>query len=113
MVTPILGNLFTLPPRPFPREIGETLAIWGDLHQLRLERILSDGQSTPPGTWYDQDQGEWVVLLQGKAILEGEEGQIWTLGAGDYLYLPPHYRHRVNQTSGDPPCVWLALHLHP
>ena len=34
---------------------------------LRLERIVSRGQATPPGDWYDQTQDEWILLLAGEA----------------------------------------------
>ena len=31
----------------------------------RLVRIVSTGQATPDGEWYDQDDNEWVVVLRG------------------------------------------------
>jgi len=34
---------------------------------LRIERIVSQGQASPPGFWYDQPEGEWVLLLAGAA----------------------------------------------
>ncbi|MCK6390610.1 MAG: cupin, partial [Azonexus sp.] len=36
---------------------------------VRIERIVSTGQSSPPGFWYNQDEGEWVMVLQGEAHL--------------------------------------------
>ena len=77
----------------------------------RLERIVSHGQASPPGCWYDQPEAEWVIVLQGAARLEMEgEGEL-ALGPGDYLYLPPHRRHRVTWTTPDTDTVWLALFL--
>lgn len=99
-------NLFDL-PEPHPsEEFFETLA--GN-SQLKIERIISTGQSSPKGFWYDQDQDEWVVLLQGTARLEFEEGTTKELNKGDWLLIPAHQKHRVAYTSKTPPCVWLAV----
>lgn len=77
---------------------------------IRIERIISQGQASPPGFWYDQDQDEWVVLLQGQAILVWEGGGSLEMMAGDWFFIPAHQRHRVDFTSEDPPCIWLAVH---
>ncbi|WP_017300069.1 cupin domain-containing protein [Nodosilinea nodulosa] len=77
---------------------------------VRVERIVSSGQTTPPGDWYDQNQAEWVVLLQGSARLTYEDGTALAMGAGDYVLIPAHVRHRVDYTSSQPPCIWLAVH---
>ena len=79
---------------------------------LRIERIVSAGQASPEGFWYDQDHGEFVLLLAGSAALRIErERRARELVPGDYVFLPPHCRHRVERSSADPPAVWLALHL--
>lgn len=81
---------------------------------LQLERIVSAGQASPPGFWYDAPRDEWVVLLTGAAGLriEGEDGTR-ALEPGDWLLLPAHCRHRVEWTAPDCPTHWLALHLDP
>jgi cupin 2 domain-containing protein len=78
---------------------------------LRIERIVSTGQASPPGFWYDQDWAEWVIVLAGSAglLIEGEPAPR-VLGPGDYLHLPAHKRHRVEWTDADQPTVWLAVH---
>ncbi|MGO8915593.1 MAG: cupin [Stellaceae bacterium] len=78
---------------------------------LRLERIVSTGQTTPEGQWLEQDSDEWVILLRGAAGLrfEGEVGA-QLLAAGDYLHIPAHRRHRVDWTAPGEATVWLALH---
>jgi cupin 2 domain-containing protein len=78
---------------------------------LRIERIVSAGQASPPGYWYDQGWDEWVVLLAGSAglVIEGE-AEI-TLKPGDYVFLPAHMRHRVAWTDAGRPTVWLAVHI--
>ena len=77
----------------------------------RLVRIVSTGQATPEGVWYDQDDNEWVVVLRGSAGLRVEgEDDVRVLSAGDYVDIPAHIRHRVEWTDADAPTVWLALH---
>lgn len=78
---------------------------------ILIERIISTGQITPQDQWYDQDRDEWVILLQGEAILSYEDGTNFYLKSGDYLLIPRHVKHRVNYTSDQPPCIWLAIHF--
>ncbi len=78
---------------------------------LRIERIVSTGQSSPPGFWYDQPEDEWVLVLRGSAGLQLEGEAERTLRAGDFLLLPAHCRHRVSWTSDAEPTVWLAVHF--
>jgi hypothetical protein len=40
---------------------------------LRIERIVSWGQASPAGFWYDQAEGEWVLVLGGAARLRFED----------------------------------------
>lgn len=79
-----------------------------------IVRIVSDGQASPVGEWFDQDDDEWVVVLAGKAalLIEGEP-ETRTLGPGAYAFLPAHCRHRVAWTDPDTPTVWLAIHMAP
>jgi len=78
---------------------------------LRIERIVSTGQASPPGFWYDQPDDEFVVLLAGAARLRFEAGDIsLDLKPGDWAEIPAHARHRVEWTQADPPTVWLAIH---
>ena len=79
---------------------------------FRLERIVSHGQSTPKGQWYDQEQDEWVILLKGSAGLSLEEGsETIVLKPGDHLLLPARQKHRVEWTDEKVPTIWLALHF--
>ncbi|HEX8987423.1 MAG TPA: cupin domain-containing protein [Rhodocyclaceae bacterium] len=78
---------------------------------VRVERIVSTGQASPPGFWYDQPEGEWVLVVAGEARLQIEgEAQPRTLKAGDWIELPAHCRHRVEWTTPAEPTVWLAIH---
>ena len=104
-----LNNLLTaLPPCDPTRAecVDELLSRPG----LRVERIVSSGQASPPGFWYDQAEGEWIVLLSGAAGLRFEHEQHTRLLApGDCLDIPPHYRHRVEWTAPGTATVWLAV----
>lgn len=98
-------NLFDVPEQELPDELCDVL-----LHTdgVRMERIVSTGQASPEGFWYDQEEAEWVVLLQGEAELGFEHG-VKTLQAGEHILLPAHCRHRVNWTSREPACIWLCV----
>jgi len=82
----------------------------------RIERIVSHGQASPPGFWYEQDWDEWVLLLAGEAVLGFEDapaGNTWqvNLRVGDYLLIPQGQRHRVELTAENEPTIWLAVHF--
>lgn len=101
------GNLLANLPDAREGEVTESLL---ESPALRIERIVSHGQVSPPDFWYDQADGEWVSILQGAAqltLLEPEETIV--LRAGDYLWLAPHRRHRITWTTPDQPTVWLAV----
>jgi cupin 2 domain-containing protein len=104
------GNLYhDLLARPLDAEIVDRLL---ERPPLRIERIVSTGQATPDGEWYDQDRDEWVLLVAGSARLrvEGEDADR-ELDAGDWILLPARCRHRVTWTQSNPPTVWLAIHF--
>jgi cupin 2 domain-containing protein len=105
IVTNLLADL------PAASQAEQTTAlVFGD--GVRLERIVSFGQASPEGFWYDQPEAEWVMLLAGRARLaiEGEpEARI--MGPGDAIFLAAHCRHRVEWTDPDQPTVWLALFI--
>jgi cupin 2 domain-containing protein len=106
---PPANNLFSGIPGEVPQEIMEVLLKTPDFH---LERIISAGQATPPGQWYDQETHEWVVLLAGAAaLLFAGEDQVRIMHPGDYVLIPAHCRHRVEWTDPDQKTVWLALHF--
>ena len=102
-----MNNIFDLPSSLPNKELFESLV---SADNILIERIISTGQTTPPGEWYDQDQDEWVILLQGLASLSYADGSEIKLTTGDYLFIPAHQKHRVEYTSSEPPCIWLAIH---
>jgi cupin 2 domain-containing protein len=100
-------NLFELPDGPSSEERLDRLAGGGD---VLVERIVSTGQVTPPGEWLEQDRDEWVVLLQGDAELSFVDGSRTSLVRGDHVLIPAGVPHRVERTSAEPACIWLAVH---
>jgi cupin 2 domain-containing protein len=104
-------NLFSRLPAELPEELVETLAAGACGGGVKIERIVSRGHASPPGFWYDQESTEWVILLQGSATLrfEDEAGPL-ALNPGDWLEIPPHRRHRIEETSTGGDTVWLAIH---
>ena len=103
-----ITNLMRGLPPASPDEVFEIL-LQGP--GVTLERIVSRGQTTPEGEWYDQNWDEWVMLLAGAArLLIEDEGEV-TLEPGDALLLPARCRHRVTWTDPAQPTLWLALHV--
>ena len=98
-------NLLTNLPSDLPDELSTTLL---EASNLRIERIVSYGHASPEGFWYDQDEHEWVMVLQGAARLQ-LEGKTVDLGPGDHINLPAHTKHRVEWTTNDQPTIWLAI----
>lgn len=78
---------------------------------VKIERIVSAGQATPEGEWYDQDWDEWVLVLQGRAglLIEGQKEVV--LEPGDNLFLPANEKHRVEWTDRSKETIWLAIHI--
>ena len=100
-------NFFDNIPAHAPDEIFETIL---QTENVRIERIVSTGQNSPDDFWYDQDENEWILILQGRAALRFEgEGEDRVLDVGDCLDIAAHVRHRVVWTSADEPTVWLAV----
>ena len=100
-------NLLALLPNAEATERVDTLLTRPG---LRIERIVSRGQASPPGFWYDQGEGEWVVLLAGAARLRfADETEAHLLRSGDWIDIAPHRRHRVDWTDPATPTVWLAV----
>lgn len=101
-----MPNLFDDLPAHLPEELFSTLL---DAGAVRIERIVSHGQASPEGFWYDQNRSEWVVLLKGAARLEFAD-HVLDLRPGDFVDIPANVRHRVAWTTPDEPTVWLAVH---
>ena len=102
----VCKNLFADLPQSLPKELVQTLLTAAN---VRIERIASHGHASPEGFWYDQDQHEWVVVLQGAARLRFEDETV-ELRPGDFVNIPAHRKHRIEWTTPDEPTIWLAVH---
>ena len=95
-----------------PSAAEESFAALLTLPGVEIERIVSTGQASPPGFWYDQPWAEWVVLIAGASAVQfADEAEPRPLAVGDYLYIAPGRRHRVARTDPGQPTVWLAVHI--
>lgn len=101
-----MNNVFAEIPTTVSSEVFDDLL---STKSLRIERILSHGQSSPEQGWYDQDENEWVVVLSGFGVIEFEDGREVRLNKGDYLNIKAHEKHKVKATSLKEVTVWLAI----
>jgi len=77
---------------------------------VRVERVVSWGQCSPEGFWYDQEEHEWLALLTGGARLRFADGnRLVSLSPGDTIAIPAHVRHRIEWTDPGQPSVWLTV----
>jgi cupin 2 domain-containing protein len=100
-----MTNIFADLPQHMPKEVVQTLL---QAAEVRIERIVSHGQVSPADFWYDQPQHEWVIVLQGAARLQFEDGMV-EMKAGDFIDIPASKKHRVDWTTPDEPTVWLGV----
>lgn len=77
--------------------------------KIKIERIVSYGQTTPEDYWYDQDEDEFIFIVQGDAKIKYDDETVFELKTADSLYIPAHQKHRVIYTSD--PVVWLAVFI--
>jgi cupin 2 domain-containing protein len=75
-------------------------------HGVVVEQILSGSSTTRHD--YLQDTDEWVVVLDGAAVVE-VAGERLALAAGDWAFLPAGVPHSVIETRAG--TNWLAVHL--
>ena len=104
-----MKNIFENIPTRIPEEIFETILL---AQNIKIERIISKGHTTPKDSWYDQDFDEWVLILEGAAKIQfDQQEQPISLGKGNYLWIPAHQKHRVIWTPKDTETIWLAVHI--
>ena len=100
-------NFFQNIPQGLSEELVERVL---STSAVRIERIVSSGQASPQGFWYDQDEHEWVMVLSGQAMIELEgQQELVCLLPGDALHLPAHTKHRIKSTDPLQKTIWLAV----
>ena len=100
-------NLLSNLPTSVSDELIEVLA---ENQHVRIERIVSHGHTSPEALWYDQDEHEWVIVLNGEAkLLFENQSEPRHMKMGDHILIPAHQKHRVIWTTLDEPTIWLAV----
>jgi cupin 2 domain-containing protein len=101
-------NIFHDIPSVLAEELFTTIHAAKKFH---IERIVSQGQCSAQEFWYDQNENEWLIVLEGDASIqfEGNPDPV-ELIPGSYLNIPAHVKHRVARTSQTRHTVWLAIH---
>jgi len=90
---------------------GEQVDVLAETAGLRIERIISRGQITPPGQWYDGARDEWVAVLAGAARLrfEGRRHRArWRPATGS---ASRRTRGIGGVDGSERATVWLAVHF--
>ena len=105
-----MKNIFKNIPENLPEELIEKIS--GDTTKnITIERIISRGQASPSGFWYNQEKDEFVILLTGRAgLLFKEPKEKIEMLPGDYILIPARRPHRVEWTSDTEDSIWLAVH---
>ena len=102
-----LNNLFQSIPENLDEEIFEQLI---ESKNIKIERIISKGHTSPKTGWYDQEQNEWVIVLKGEAIIAFKNEADIHLTSGSHINIPAHTSHKVKWTTPDQETIWLAIH---
>ena len=102
-----MNNIFEDIPANLHKEVIESLV---DSENVRIERIISKGHTSPDTGWYDQQRNEWVVVLKGAAVLSFSDKSAVSLKAGDHVNIAAHEKHKVTWTDPDTETIWLAIH---
>ena len=102
-----MNNIFDSIPDNLDAEVFEQLI---KCDEVTIERIISKGHTSPDSGWYDQDKNEWLMVLQGEAILSFEDEPSTKLKAGNYINITAHKKHKVEWTDPDRETIWLAVH---
>lgn len=101
-----MNNIFASMPQKITDEVFEEIVTDSN---IRIERIISQGHSSPSTGWYDQEEHEWVMVLRGAGAILFEHGSEVVLRAGDYINIPAHIKHKVLWTDQQQLTVWLAV----
>ncbi len=99
-------NIFEKIPDDLKEELFEDILLSKD---LKVERIVSSGHTSPESGWYNQEENEWVVVLEGSGTILFENGIERVLNKGDYLNIPAHTKHKVTRTDPKNLTIWLAV----
>ncbi|MDR2790276.1 MAG: cupin domain-containing protein [Campylobacteraceae bacterium] len=86
--------------------VGEIHDILCRLESVDIAHIVSS--SMPPDTLYCQDKDEFVIVLEGEALLQVEEREI-CLKKGEYVFIKAFTKHQVLKCKNS--THWLAVYV--
>ena len=101
------GNIFDSIPQNITDEIFELII---DQNNVKIERIISKGHTSPKSGWHEQAENEWVILLRGEAKIEFVDNKEICLKVGSHLNIPANTKHKVSWTIPDSETIWLTVH---
>lgn len=101
-----MPNIYADIPSSLPNEMFNALI---SNENIRIERILPHGHSSPEEGWYNQDENEWVMVIEGQGVIEFEDGRVVTLSKGDYINIAAREKHKVIGTVENVVTIWLAV----
>ncbi|MBT0768406.1 helix-turn-helix transcriptional regulator [Kineosporia sp. J2-2] len=78
----------------------------------RLQPMLSEGENTDPGEYFQHDEDEFVHVIAGRVLVDLGPGDVVTLGPGDSLYLGGGTPHRWS-TGGPQPYQLFIVKENP
>ena len=99
-------NFFDNIPTSSDKEIFQTIV---ENNIVKIERIISYGQTTEKENWYNQTEDEFVLVLEGEAKIQYDDQSIYHLKKGESLYINAHQKHQVIYTAN--PTIWLAVFI--
>ena len=102
-----IGNIYESIPKKLKEELINELI---NHNNVTIKRIVSEGHSSPESGWYDQEENEWVIILQGEAEILFENGDRTHLQSGSFLNIPAHTKHKVSWTTSSAKTIWLAVY---
>ena len=100
------NNIFQNIPKDLKDEFFEDLLLG---ENIQIERIVSRGHTSPKSGWYKQEKNEWVIMLDGKAIISIKDSPDVKLEKGSYINISAYVEHKVSWTKPDYDTVWLAV----
>lgn len=87
-------------------EFGEVFEALYEKDGVLIERIVSSDKLEDKE--YKQDYDEFVMLVEGEALIEVENKKI-SLKKADTLLIPKNATHKVVKTEKG--TIWLCIHL--
>lgn len=100
-------NIFKKIPKDLKEEFFQELLSCDD---LKVQKIVSKGHTSPKKGWYNQKDNEWVIVLKGKAVLSFKGSKDIKLKKGDFVNIPAGLKHKVSWTKPNKKTIWLAIH---